>query len=192
MPQTFYTFEVCGYRVIIPYNTFPSLGCAGCHKKKKWVCASSKSNWSCVRSYLKYTIFHAWSPCLPRICFNKKDRIAWERSGRNSADLQIWVIFPPFNLHVVSRMMIAIIVAVIIIIIHLLLFVVKHCCCGTLCLNETHWMKQFPAAQEVHVSSPLSWHYDPSYSTVFIVFLVISQKNLLNLISNGIISLIKL
>lgn len=33
MPQTFYTFEVCGYRVIIPYNTFPSLGCAGCHKK---------------------------------------------------------------------------------------------------------------------------------------------------------------
>jgi len=40
MQLTFYTFEVCGYRFIIPYNTFPSLGCAGCHKK--WFYANSK------------------------------------------------------------------------------------------------------------------------------------------------------
>jgi len=53
-------------------------------------------------------------------------------------------------------------------------------------------MKLYPAVQEVLVSSLLPWHYDPSYSAIFIIFLVISQKNLLNLISNGIISLIKL
>lgn len=49
-------------------------------------------------------------------------------------------------------------------------------------------MKQCPAVQEVHVSLGIMSQATVQYS----IFLVISQKNLLNLISNGIISLIKL
>lgn len=75
MPQTFYTFEVCGYRVIIPYNTFPSLGCAGCHKK--WF-VQVPSYRSYVNRYLKYIVFYTWSPSLLRICSNKNNWIVWE------------------------------------------------------------------------------------------------------------------
>lgn len=72
MPQTFYTFEVCGYRVIIPYNTFPSLGCTGCHKK--WF-VQVPSYRSYVNRYLKYIVFYTWSPSLLRICSNKNNWI---------------------------------------------------------------------------------------------------------------------